>query len=140
MSRVMVPRKTDWGRLLVAMAVGCAMIHFGGVLLDVRLEYYYGLDTFNWFWGFQLYLVPFITGVVIGLIYGYGAKWIAHFPPLIVLTLCILETMYLRGLPEDTLMTPLGWWGFFVILAMEFCAFGGVIGELYNKRFGYHRY
>lgn len=140
MSRVMVPRKTDYGRLWVAMAVGCAMIYFGGLLLGVRLEVYEGLDTFNWAWGFQIYLVPFITGVVIGLIYGYGAKWIAHFPPLIVLSLLFLDSWLRSGVPEYTMLTPWGWWAFFVILAMEFCAFGGVIGELFNKRFGYHRY
>ena len=31
-------------------------------------------------------------------------------------------------------LIPLMWWGFFVILNMEFCAVGGVIGELLLKR------
>jgi hypothetical protein len=29
---------------------------------------------------------------------------------------------------------PLGWWGFFVILAMEAAMIGGVMGEIMNKR------
>lgn len=140
MSKVMVPRKTDYGLLMISMSVGCFVCYFSGVLLDIRVELYYGLETFNMLWAMQIYLIPFIAGIVIGLIYGYGAKWIAHFPPLLVFLVAYLETQYVTGAPEGYLLMPIGWWSFFVILAMEFCAFGGVIGEVLNKRAGYRKY
>jgi hypothetical protein len=35
--------------------------------------------------------------------------------------------------PGSSLM-PIGWWGFFLILTIEFSAVGGVIGEVMVKR------
>ncbi|MFC1749689.1 hypothetical protein ACFL2V_12885 [Pseudomonadota bacterium] len=140
MSRVIVPRKTDYGLMMLTMTLGCFIVYMGGVLLDIRAELYYGLATFNWKWILQIYFVPFVAGIGIGLVYGYGAKWIAHFPPLFVFCVDYGETQFITGAPEGYLLMPWGWWAFFVILAMEFCAFGGVIGELINKRNGYRKY
>ncbi|ALP52480.1 hypothetical protein Tel_04580 [Candidatus Tenderia electrophaga] len=140
MSKVMVPRKTDYGLMMIAMCAGCLITYLGGVLLGIRVELYYGLATFNWAWGLQIYFIPFIAGIAVGLIYGYGGKWIAHFPPLLVLLISYWDSQFLSGVPDGYRLMPMGWWSFFVILAMEFCAFGGVIGELFNKRLGYRRF
>jgi hypothetical protein len=50
-------------------------------------------------------------------------RWFAYY-----------ETQHIIGIPDGAALMPLGWWGFFVILAMEAAMFGGVMGEIMNKR------
>jgi hypothetical protein len=38
------------------------------------------------------------------------------------------------GIPDGAALMPMGWWGFFVILAVESAAIGGVMGEILIKR------
>ena len=36
-------------------------------------------------------------------------------------------------IPQGASLAPIGWWGFFVILAVEASAFGGIMGEIMMK-------
>lgn len=121
-----------WVRIVVSLGIGCTMIHFGARLLDVRMELFWGLSTFSFAWIANMFVVPFITGWVIAAVYGIGGKIVAHFPPLIVHGIGYYETVYVLGIPQGAALNPLGWWGLYVLLAMEFCALGAFLGEFNN--------
>jgi hypothetical protein len=93
--------------ILAAILVGCVVNYIGDALLGVRIEL---------FWG------------------GLGGKWWAYFPPLIVRLAAYFETEYFIGVPDGAHLMPMGWWAFFVILAIECSAIGGVFGEIMVKR------
>jgi len=40
--------------------------------------------------------------------------------------------VYVLGIPQGAALNPLGWWGLYVLLAMEFCALGAFLGEFNN--------
>lgn len=128
-------KKDKLTRIIVSLGIGCAMIHFGSRALDVRLELFWGLATYSLAWIATIFVLPFVTGWVIGWVYGIGAKIVAHFPPLIVHGISYLQTAYLLGgPPHGAHLMPLGWWGLYVLLTMEFCAFGAFFGEYQQTR------
>ncbi|MDQ6954754.1 MAG: hypothetical protein Q9M20_04855 [Mariprofundaceae bacterium] len=122
-----------WQRFFVAFFVSAVFFDLGHRLLGVRTELYWGIAAYDFVWVISMFLLPCLTGILVGLIYGWGGKLLAHFPPLFVLALHYYSTM-VTGAPEGARLIPLMWWGFFVILNMEFSAVGGVIGELLLKR------
>jgi hypothetical protein len=71
----------------------------------------------------------------VSLIYGFGGKWLSYIPALIVRCISYFGILYhvIPLAPGSSLM-PMGWWGFYVILALESAAMGGVIGEVLIKR------
>jgi hypothetical protein len=80
-----------------------------------------------------MFFVPFVVGLVVASIFGYGARWLSYVPPLIVRAASYAE-IYFTGAPDGTTLIPLGWWGFFVILTMEASWIGGIIGEVMIKK------
>jgi hypothetical protein len=120
-------------RGLVALLIGMSLNHFGDRLLGVKLELFSGLSTFSFAWILDVFFVPFLVGLVVAWIFGWGAKWLSYFPPLIVRCLSYAEILYVSGTPHGSTLNPLGWWGFYVILAMESAGIGGIIGELMIK-------
>jgi hypothetical protein len=120
-------------RGLVALLVGISLNHFGDRLLGVKIELFSGLSTFSFAWILDVFFVPFLVGLVVAWIFGWGAKWLSYFPPLIVRCLSYAEILYVSGTPHGSTLNPLGWWGFYVILAMESAGIGGIIGELMLK-------
>ncbi len=118
---------------LVALLIGMALNHLGDRLLGVKLELFSGLATFSFAWVLDVFFVPFVVGLVVAWIFGKGARWLAYFPPLIVRTLSYAEIFYYTGTPHGSNLNPLGWWGFYVILAMEASAIGGILGEVMIK-------
>lgn len=78
--------------------------------------------------------MPLIAGVAVSLVFGLGGKWLCYFPPLIVRAFSYLNFMYFSSVPDGASLIPMGWWGFFVILAIESAAFGGVAGEIMVKK------
>jgi hypothetical protein len=118
---------------LVAMLIGMSLNHFGDRLLGVKIELFSGLSTFSFAWILDVFFVPFLVGLVVAWIFGWGAKWLCYFPPLIVRCLSYAEILYVSGTPHGSTLNPLGWWGFYVILAMESAGIGGIIGELMIK-------
>lgn len=130
-----------WLRGIAAFAVGALMMYTGLQVLDVHLEWFFGIATFSFSWILVMTLLPVVTGIVIGMIYGFGGKYLAHFPPLAVFALSYYESIH-SSLPEGVHLLPWGMWVMFVILQMEFCAVGGFLGEiLVRRRTGWlHRY
>jgi hypothetical protein len=118
---------------IVAMLIGMSLNHLGDRLLGVKLELYSGLSTFSFAWILDVFFVPFLVGLVVAWIFGMGARWLCYFPPLIVRCLSYAEILYLSGTPHGSNLNPLGWWGFFVILAMESAGIGGIVGEVMIK-------
>ncbi len=124
-----------WQRFLVAFFAGSFVFDIGHELLGVRIELFTGIAGYDFAWFLSMFLLPVLTGVVVGMVYGWGGKLVAHFPPLVVLAVDYYST-YSAGvgaLPDGAHLIPLMWWGFFVILNMEFCSAGGFIGELLLK-------
>jgi hypothetical protein len=118
---------------LVALLIGMSLNHLGDRLLGVKIELFSGLATFSFAWALDVFLVPFLVGLVVAWIFGMGAKWLCYFPPLIVRSLSYVEILYFSGTPHGSILNPLGWWGFFVILAMESAGIGGIVGEVMIK-------
>ncbi len=111
---------------LAALAIGCALNYFGDRLLGVKIELWYGLETFSFAWMLDMFALPFLVGLVTAAIFGMGGKWLCYFPPLIVRA----AGYYALSQAHDPALMIMGYWGFFVILAMEAAAFGGIMGEV----------
>lgn len=118
---------------LVALLIGMSLNHFGDRLLGVKIELFSGLSTFSFAWILDVFFVPFLVGLAVAWIFGMGGKWLCYFPPLIVRCLSYAEILYLSGTPHGSILNPMGWWGFFVILAMESAGIGGIVGEVMIK-------
>jgi len=127
------PWAPKWQRFLVAFFASAFVFNLGHILLNVRIELYWGIAQYDFAFVISMFVLPVLTGIIVGLIYGWGGKWVAHFPPLFVFAVDYYMTSQ-TGAPEGARLIPLMWWGFFVLLNMEFCAVGGVIGELLLKR------
>jgi len=115
------------------MLIGMSLNHFGDRLLGVKLELFSGLATFSFAWILDVFFVPFIVGLVVAWIFGMGGKWLCYFPPLIVRSLSYAEILYVSGTPHGSSLNPIGWWGLYVILAMESAGIGGIVGEVMIK-------
>lgn len=120
--------------LFAALMIGCALNYFGDRMLGVKIEIFYGLATFSFAWVLDVFFVPFVVGLVVAWIFGRGAYWLSYFPPLIVRVISYMQLYYAAEMPAHGTLIPMGWWGFFVILAMEASAIGGIIGEVVIKR------
>jgi hypothetical protein len=118
---------------LGALLIGMALNHFGDRLLGVKIELFSGLSTFSFAWMLDVFFVPFLVGLAVSWVYGMGGKWLCYFPPLIVRGLSYAEILYVSGTPQGSNLNPLGWWGLYVILAMESAGIGGIIGEVMIK-------
>jgi len=118
---------------LVALMIGMSLNHFGDRLLGVKIELFSGLSTFSFAWMLDVFFVPFLVGLVVSWIFGMGGKWLCYFPPLIVRCLSYAEILYVSGTPHGSNLNPMGWWGLYVILAMESAGIGGIVGEVMIK-------
>lgn len=125
---------SKWMRFAFAFPVGCLVMQTGLSLLNVRLEWFFGMATFSLSWAFCLSILPFLCGIAVGVIYGFGGKYLAHFPPALVMGYAYYESMT-HTLPDGVYLLPWQLFGFYTILLMEFSAFGGVIGELFIRRY-----
>lgn len=116
-----------------ALLIGAALNYLGDKLLGVRIELFSGLSTFSFAWLLDVFFVPFVVGVVVSWIFGMGGKWLCYFPPLIVRSFSYAEILYVTGTPHGSNLNPMGWWGLYVILAMESAGIGGIVGEVMKK-------
>ncbi|MDH5693862.1 MAG: hypothetical protein OEZ47_12235 [Gammaproteobacteria bacterium] len=121
-----------WGSM--SILAGAAVVYIGQhMLLGVRFELFYGISTFNLAWITSLFFIPFLGGIVVSLVYGLGGKILSHFSPLLILIPDYLEVKD-AILPEGVNVLPFGYWFLLVIVAMEFCALGGIVGEVLTKK------
>ena len=118
---------------LFALMTGVILNSFGDRLLGVKMELFSGLSTFSFAWGVDVFFLPFLVGLVVSWIFGMGGKWLCYFPPLIVRCISYAQIAYVTGAPHGAILNPLGWWGLYVILAMESAAIGGIFGEVMIK-------
>lgn len=118
---------------VVTLLIGVVLNYLGDRLLGVRIELFSGLSTFSFAWLLDVFFVPFLVGVVVSWIFGMGGKWLCYFPPLIVRSISYAEILYVTGTPHGSNLNPMGWWGLYVILAMESAGIGGIVGEAMKK-------
>lgn len=118
-----------------ALMIGSALNYFGDRLLGVQLELFHDIGTtFGLASLLDIFFVPFVAGLAVAWIFGHGGKWLCYFPPLIVRCVAYAHVLFAEDIPVGSALLPLGWWGFFVILAIEAAAFGGILGEVFLKR------
>ncbi len=118
----------------VAIGVGALINYAGDRLLGVRLELFWGVSTFSLWWSLDLFLVPFIAGMAVSLVYGLGGKLLCYFAPIIVRGISYIQMANYENLPEGVTLLPLGYWVLILIVAVEAAAFGGVFGEIMVKK------
>lgn len=118
-----------------ALMIGSAVNYFGDRLLGIKMELWHGFSglTSAILW-LDVFVVPFVAGLVVAWIFGQGGKWLCYFPPFFVRCISYAQISLLGPIPAGSSLIPLGWWGFFVILAIEGAAFGGILGEVFIKR------
>lgn len=133
MSYMTPHRKLRFYKGTLALLMGCVLNHFGDRLLDVQIELYTGIQGFGGMWILDMFALPFVVGLLVAVIFGLGGKWLSYFPPLIVRSISYFQIANMSDIPAGSVLIPLGWWGFFVILVMEASAFGGAIGEVMIK-------
>jgi hypothetical protein len=126
---------------LVAIFAGVLVNYFGDRLMNylapppgLRLELFWGVATFNPVWILDLFLVPFIAGIVVSLVYGLGGKVLCYFVPIIVRIVSYIEMMNYKGLPDGVTLLPFWYWILVLIVAIEAAAFGGAFGEIIVKK------
>lgn len=117
----------------IALLVGGILNYLGDRLLGVKIELFSGLSTFSFAWILDVFFLPFLVGVAVSWIFGLGGKWLCYFPPLIVRSLNYATILYVTGTPHGSSLNPMGWWGLYVILAMESAGIGGIAGEVMKK-------
>lgn len=127
-------RLFDVGMGTVAVLVGAGIVYLGDKLTGVTLEIFYGVGTFTPLWVINLFLVPFIAGIVVSLIYGLGGKMLAHLSPVIIRVISYIELHGAVHLPDGGILLPIAYWLLVVVVAAEFAAFGGVVGEILVKK------
>ena len=125
----------------VAIGAGVVVNYLGDRLMNylspppgMRLELFWGVSTFNPMWILALFLVPFIAGIVVSLVYGLGGKMLCYFVPIIVRGYSYIHMMNYEGLPEGVTLLPFWYWLLVLIVAIEAAAFGGAFGEIVVKR------
>lgn len=136
---------------LAALIVGIAIIYFGDRLLGVKLELFSGLSTFNLAWALDVFLVPFLMGMVVAVIFGREGHseetfrftkgvsmviWLCYFPPLIVRSVSYAEIYYVSGVPEGSALMPWGLWACFVVMTMTTAGLGEIFAEIILKTYG----
>lgn len=124
----------NFGVALIAILIGAVVIHFGDKLLGVKLEFYFGVSTFSPAWVLDLFFVPFLAGIVVSMVYGLGGKIWAHFSPLIVRIISFYDYNYVTTPPEGVFLLPIPYWLLVIVVAAEFAAIGGFVGEIIIKR------
>jgi len=125
----------NYSRAAIAVLAGSAVIVVGDLLLGVQIEFFYGMATFTFPWILDVFLVPFISGIVVALVYWErGGKWLAFIPPILVRMLnCFYLYLSNDQWNEDFFyLLHLHYWGPVVILAAEAANLGGFLGEARN--------
>lgn len=122
--------------LMGSVAIGAgALVNFAGDrLLGVRLELFWGVSTFSPLWMVDLFVVPFIAGFVVSMIYGLDGKLLCYLSPIIVRGISYIQMDNYPNLPEGIILLPIEFWVLILLVAIQMAAFGGVIGEVMFKK------
>jgi hypothetical protein len=116
---------------LVAVLAGMLVNFLGDWLLGVRIEIFQGIATFTPRWMADVFLIPFVVGLVVARIFGRHAKWLAIVPPFLARCLSYSYLYFVENPYGDFfLQLHLHYWGPSVILAVECANIGGILGEV----------
>lgn len=118
----------------VAIALGALINYAGDRLLGIRLELFWGVSTFSPIWVVDLFLIPFIAGFSVSMVYGLGGKLLCYFAPIIVRGISYIQMDNYPNLPEGVVLLPFWYWILVLIVAIEAAAFGGAFGEIMVKK------
>ena len=105
-------KSVRWMPFFVTLVIGCLVNYLGDWVFGIRIELFYGLQTFNFIWFIQIFIWPLVVGLVVSMVYGLGGKWIALLVPLIVRSFAYYETEHIIGVPDGAFLMPAGWWAF----------------------------
>jgi hypothetical protein len=50
---------------IASLLIGTALIYLGDLVLGVKMELFSGFSTFNLAWALDIFLVPFMVGMII---------------------------------------------------------------------------
>lgn len=118
----------------VAITAG-ALVNYGlERMIGVRLELFWGVSTFSPTWILTVFVLPFIAGFVVSMVYGLGGKLLCYFAPLIPRIISYIQMNNYSDMPEGVTVLPIYYWILIVILVVEAAAFGGVAGEIMMKK------
>lgn len=117
-------------RGIVAVLAAMALNLAGDWALGVKIEVFRGIETFTPSWVADVFVVPFLTGLLVAKIFGKHAKWLACLPPLLVRFPSYLYLYYLDHSHDFFFNFHLHYWGLCVILAVESANFGAILGEV----------
>lgn len=125
----------DFTRGVVAVLAGCVVIFMGDTLLGVQIEMFAGIATFTFPWMLDVFLVPFIAGLAVALIYKErSGKWLAFLPPVIVRCLncyyLYLTNEYWNA--DFFYHLHLHYWGMAVVLTFQASYIGGMVVGVLN--------
>ncbi len=119
----------------IAITVGIVINVVGDRWTGVQLHLFSGIDYFTYDWAITLFLVPFVAGLPVALIYGFGGKLLAFFVPFIVQGYKYLDVFYgAAAIPEGVRLLPVVYWFLVVLIAMELAGVGGLVGEIVMKK------
>jgi len=125
---------------VVAILAGMVVCFIGDYLLGVSVDLWWGINTFDTQWILAMFLVPFISGIVVSALYGLGGKWLCYLPPILVRMISYFSFAFgVIEVPDGAELLTFPLWVLIVILAFEAAAFGGVAGEIIVKKtYGRH--
>jgi len=126
--------KPRYALAAAALMIGSAVNYFGDRLTGFQIEVWTGLAYFSGAMLLDVFIVPFVAGIVVALVFGQGGKWLCYFAPLIVRVLAYARLAMAGDAPPGGTQMNMVLWAFFVILAVEAAAFGGILGEVYSVR------
>ncbi len=120
---------------VIGAALGCTVYYFLVELMGIRVEMWYGIETFadpRWF--AVVAVVPAVSGLVTGLVAGRYGKWYGLLP---VAILHPIEFYQLSHQPsQEYVVLGYGLFLFFMVIMLELGLMGGWLGELARKRMG----
>ena len=127
-----IAKLTNKQRGTLGVFLGIALNAFGDWVLGVRIEVFKGMATFTFPWMVDVFLVPFLSGMLVGKVYAKrGGKWLACIPPLVVRSISYFKLYFVDHPPGDFFYSlHLHYWGPCVILAVEAANFGGILSEV----------
>lgn len=122
----------------LAIAAGCAVIVAGDLLLDVRIDIFQGIYTFTFLWMLNVFLVPFVAGLAVALIYRQRAgKYLAFLPPLMVRFGNVVYLYFTNDAWNEDLFFHLHfhYWGLMTLLTMQASYIGGMWGGALSRSY-----
>jgi hypothetical protein len=128
----------------VAVLAGMLLNFVGDWLLGANIEIFKGIATFTGPWILDIFVLPFLVGMLVAKIYGQkGGKWLACLPPLFVrcITYAYMYLFVFNDGQDFYYHLNLYYWGPCVILVVEASNFGGIIQEVlvgsYARKFSH---